>query len=197
MHQLERTLRCFEYLDRAVDVLQVAHPRGDEGVLPLSGHRLKELLVHRHGGGNLVVLEVELLEEPQALGVPGGGEPIDAELTAVAIDLLVLFLAELEAFLLRPLRGAPGAFSRRVQQLARVHELDGPLLELDGIAAGFAGDLDQLLGDVDVPIVVDADLSNDEDAHPLPLLVCSAAFPAPRRSGRWLPAQTSGPPQML
>ena len=42
----------------------------------------------------------------------------------------------------------------------------GALLELDGVAAGGRGNLDQALCDVDVTVVVDADLADHEAGVP-------------------------------
>src|ERR1041385_5220053 len=165
VHELERTLPFAKDLHRAVDVRDAAHAGGNEGVFALARYLLQQLLVHDHGRGDLVVTQVELAQEFLAFQVPRGGEPLDAFRLAVAADLLVVVQVELETFLLRALGVAPRAFARRVQKFSRVNEVQRALLELDRIGAGIRRNVDQLPGDVEVAIVVDADFSDDEQAH--------------------------------
>ena len=43
------------------------------------------------------MLAIELIQKLLALGIPSRGEPFDFLLTAVTIDLLIVFKAKLEA----------------------------------------------------------------------------------------------------
>ena len=54
-----------------------------------------------------------------------------------------------------------GILARLGQFLRRVDDVDGALLELDGVAAGGYGHADQPLREVDIAVVVDADLGDD------------------------------------
>ncbi len=101
----------------------------------------------------------------QPLQVPGGREPLDASLPAVGVDLVVVVRAQLEAFLLRALCRAPGGLARTVEKGATVHRVDRTLLELHGVGTAGPGRVDQLLGDRQAAVVIDADLGDDEDAH--------------------------------
>jgi hypothetical protein len=115
----------------------------------------------RERRGDLVVRRLVRLDEREALEIPGGGEPLDAAPAAVAVDLVVVLAAQLEAFLLLACRRPPRALARRVELLLRVDDVDRPLLELDGIATGVDRDVDQLFRDLETAVVVDPDFRDD------------------------------------
>ena len=79
---------------------------------------------------------------------------IDAVLRVAELDTL----AVLEVGHLAP-RSAP----HLVALLGRNAQLGGPLLELDGVAAGTCRDIDELPRDAEIAVVVDADLGSDID----------------------------------
>ena len=120
-----------------------------------------------HRGGHLVVREVELPEKLLRLNVPGGGKPFDAGLAAVTVNFLILGQPEFQTFLLLSRGGAPRAFPRRVQHRFRIDNVNGPLLEFHGMTTRSLGEVNQLPGDFDVAVVVDADLGDDECFHEL------------------------------
>ena len=106
---------------------------------------------------------VELLDEVKAGDIPRRCRPSYAPVTAVGVDLLVLFKAELEALLLRALGRAPGAFAGGVEDLCRVDKVNRSLLELHGVTASLHCHVDELLGESHVAVVVDADFGDHCD----------------------------------
>src|SRR5207248_3308300 len=62
------------------------------------------------------------------------------------------------------------AFARAGELLRRVDDVHRPLLELDRVSAGAVGGRDQLLGQVDVAVVVDPDLGDEVDGQAGPHL---------------------------
>src|SRR5262249_28019555 len=91
-------------------------------------------------------------------------EPVDAPVAAVAVDLLVGARVELDAPpVLDVAQAAPGRVALHVPLIARHAQLGRALLELDRLAAGEGRAVDELLGDLDRAVVVDADLGDDED----------------------------------
>src|SRR5262249_42185392 len=98
------------------------------------------------------------------LGVPRGGEPVDVLALAVLVDLAVLVLAELHAVAVVDVgHPAPGGVALDVPLVARGADLRGALLELDGVATGLGGHVDQLERVLQLTVVVDADLAADVD----------------------------------
>src|SRR5690606_15691656 len=151
-------------LDRVADLLRGGHAGGQDDRAAGGAQCAQQLVVGEGGGGDLVGGDVELLQEGDGLGVPRGGEPGDALLPAVGVDLAVLLLAELHAVPVVDVgHPAPGGVAFDVPLVARGADLRGALLELDGVAAGFGGGVDQLERVLDVAVVVDADLAGDVD----------------------------------
>ena len=107
---------------------------------------------------------VELLQEVDGLDVPRRGEPVDAAVAGVLVDLAVVVLAELDAVPVVDVgHPAPGGVALDVPLVARGADLRGALLELDGVAAGGGGLVDQREGVLELAVVVDADLAGDVD----------------------------------
>jgi hypothetical protein len=92
---------------------------------------------------------------------PRRGEPLHALVLGVRVDLRVLRLLELNLVLVLEVRHlAPGRLTNLVALVLRSADLRSALLELHGLAPGLDRDVDQLLGDLDVTVVVDADLAD-------------------------------------
>ena len=163
VHQLERATCVLEDLHGGINLLDRAHACGNESVLLLFRDELEHIHVREQRGGDLVVLEIVLAQEDLGVRVPGGREPVDVELAAVAVDLVIVCLGEFETHLLFALGRAPRALARLVQVFLGVDLLDGPLLELDRVAAAFLGARDQLACDVEVAVMIDADFGDDVD----------------------------------
>jgi len=68
--------------------------------------------------------------------IPARREPVDLDLAAIAVNLLVLFLFEFETTLQIAIGGSKRAFARLRELLWRVNDIDGPLLKLDRVAIG-------------------------------------------------------------
>lgn len=154
-------------VDGALDLLHRAHPRREDDRDFEGPTGAQERVVGQARRSDLDRDRVELPEELHAGLVPGRGEPVDALLAAVLVDLLVLLQAELET----PLEVAVGrtedVLSRLGELLGRVDDLDGTLLELDRGATGGLGRVDELLRVLHRPVVVDADLGGDVAGVPV------------------------------
>ena len=78
----------------------------------------------------------------------------------MSVNFCILFPAEFK----RPLQLAVSRTKRTLSRLRQlcpcIHDLDRALLKLDRVATSFLGDVDKLLGKIEVTIVVDTDLGN-------------------------------------
>ncbi len=151
-------------LDRVADLLRGGHAGGEDDRAARGAQGAEQLVVGQGRGGHLVGGDVELLQEGDGLGVPRGGEPGDPLLLAVLVDLAVLVLTELHAVAVVDVgHPAPGGVALDVPLVTRGADLRGALLELDRVAAGLGGHVDQLERVLQLTVVVDADLAADVD----------------------------------
>src|SRR5690606_18443109 len=101
--------------------------------------------------------------------VPWRSEGVKALGSCVGDEFLVLGLVELDAVAVVQVgHVAPWGGADLVAHVHRGGDLRGALLELHCVGAGSSRNVDQLLGNFDVAIVVDADLADDVD-----LLACA------------------------
>jgi hypothetical protein len=139
-----------------------------------------------------------LLEEVDGVGVPRGGEPLQSDFLRVAVDLGVFLDAELDAVLVVDVGHLAPRGRADLRLLVFGHgDLGVALLELHGLRAGGDGDIHELLGDLDVSVVVDADLTDhvhglvraDEvipDGHGGELISHETCFRLARAEAAWL-----------
>ena len=149
-----------EHVDRVIDLLERAHARGEDDRLAGGSGVTQQVVVGQRGRRDLVARRREAVDEVDRLLVPARREPRDLAGAAVRVDLLVVVVVELEPALQVAVGRAERALSGLGQLLGRVDDVDRALLELDRIAPGGDGDADQPLGQVDVAVVVDADLGD-------------------------------------
>ena len=160
----EQDVVAAQDLDGVPDLLGGGHARREDDGAAGGAHGAQQLVVGQRGGGDLVAGHVELLQEGDGLDVPRGGEPGDAALLAVLVDGAVAVLVELHAVAVVDVgHPAPRGVALDVPLVARGADLRGPLLELDGVAAGVGGGVDQGERVLQVAVVVDADLAGDVD----------------------------------
>src|SRR5262249_41036612 len=107
---------------------------------------------------------LELLDEIHRRLVPARREPHDAPVAAMAVNGLVIGAGELDAPLVIDVgHSTPGRIAFDLPLVARHAELGRALLELDGVAPGERGAVDELLGELERSVVVDPDLGDDEN----------------------------------
>src|SRR5262249_27204457 len=105
----------------------------------------------------------EGFQKPDGGLVPTGGKPQNPAVAAMPVDRAVLAQAELDtAPVLDVGQPAPGRLPFALPLIARYAELRRALLELDGIAAGRDRPVDQLAGEAQRAVVVDADLRDEK-----------------------------------
>ena len=105
--------------------------------------------------------DAEVLEERDARHIPRRREPLEPAQQRVVADLDVLVAAELDAApVVEVGHRAPRRLAQHVAHVLGRGDLGGALLELDGIRAGVGRDVDEPLGEVDVAVVVQADLGD-------------------------------------
>src|SRR6202023_4357877 len=120
------------------------------------------------------------LVEACRLAACAGGEPEDAALAAVAVDGGELGVAELHAPPVLDVGDPPpGRVALEMPLLLRHAPLRRALLELDRLGARQVGAVDQLPGDVERAVVIDADLGDDQ--HRLGAAHAPPAHLHPRR----------------
>ena len=111
---------------------------------------------------------VELLHKLKRRNIPRRGKPIQAELAAITVNFFVSGLVEFDLVAVFEVRDvAPRRVAHLVALMLRDAQLRRPLLELDGIDAGMFGSSNELFGDLQAAIVVDANFSNDVSGVPL------------------------------
>lgn len=160
----EQDVVAAQDLDGVADLLRGRHAGGQDDRAARRAQGAQQLVVREGRGGDLVGRDVELLQEGYGLGVPRGGEPVDVLALGVLVDLAVLVLAELHAVAVVDVgHPAPGGVALDVPLVARGADLRGALLELDGVAAGLGGGVDELERVLQLAVVVDADLADDVD----------------------------------
>src|ERR1035438_8103202 len=111
------------------------------------------------GGGDFETEDIELRYAIDVCFVPARSIPVNFYLTAIAVDLAVLLELKFEATLEVAVGISKRTFPRLRQLFRRVYNVDGPLLKLDGVTTRTPSDTDQLLCNVNIPIVVNPDLS--------------------------------------
>lgn len=121
---------------------------------------LEQAGVGERGRGDLEIGHAERDEKIHGRLVPGRGEPDDVEFRAKRPDPLVGLLPELQPALQITVGFAERRRSRALQFFRRIDHIDGALLELDPVAARGLGLADHFQRQVNVAIVVDADLGN-------------------------------------
>ena len=111
---------------------------------------------------DLVRDDAEVLEERDARHVPRRREPLEPAQQRVVADLDVLVAAELDAVaVLEVGHRAPRRLARHVAHVLGRGDLGRALLELHRVRAGVGRDVDEPLGELDVAVVVEADLGDD------------------------------------
>ena len=144
-----------------IDLFERAHAGREHDRAACVAHASKKFVVGQRGRGDLVAGWTELIHEVHRPFVPAGREPSYAEFGAVTGDLRVLEQTELEAALQVAVGRSERILAWPRQFLRGVDDFDRPLLELDGVAACPDCRVDQLLGDIERPVVVDAYFGND------------------------------------
>ena len=118
-------------------------------------------VVGERGRSDLKAWRIEPIDEIHRLLIPAGGQPRHLHLAAIAVDQLVFILAELQAALEVAIGQAERTLPRLGQFLRSIHHIHGALLELDRVAAGGHGHADEPARDIDISVMVDADLGNN------------------------------------
>ena len=163
LEQAELRVERKDRVHRPLDVLHRPPARGEEHRLAEPCDVAEKRRVHEVGGGDLEGGRPELGEEVRARLVEHGREERDAFLAAELAELEPVAGRELERVAVLAVRRAEAVLVvvRRVVERARVERLVVALLELDRVrAAAFRGP-DQLLGVLDVALVVVPDLGDD------------------------------------
>jgi hypothetical protein len=172
-----------------VDLLVGAHAGGGDDGLAGLADVAQQVVVGERGRGDLVDRRIELLHEVDRRLVPGRDQPGGLERLAEGGDLEIVVVLELEAALQVAVGVAEGIGTRGRELGRGVDDLHGALLELDGVAAGGHGDGDEALGQVDVAVVIDADLCDDIAGMARAKLLVSDGYAAHRCS--WFPRVTA------
>jgi len=119
--------------------------------------------VSQASGGDLIAGGIEGGKEVYRGLVPARGEPEDATVAAVLVNLSILAGVEFQTLAIFEVgHDSPGRFPGNVALLGWDAKLGRAFLELHGVATGLDGGVDQLLGDCQVAVVVDADLGNEK-----------------------------------
>ena len=150
-----------EHLDRASICSSVDMPVDRMTGLPVAASAAQQAEVGDGRRRDLVGDDVEVLEEVDRRLVPRRREPVEPAQGGVVADLDVLVAVELDAVaVLEVGHLAPRRLARHALHVLGRRDLRRALLELDRLRAGVGGDVDELLGDLDVAVVVEADLAD-------------------------------------
>jgi len=151
-----------ENSDGVIDLSEGAHAGGEDDGLTFGAGVAEEAVIGERSGGNFEAGEIEFSQVIESCFVSGGDEPGHFDLFTVSVDLTVVLDAEFEAAFEIAICGAEGGGAGGGELGLRVDDIDGTLLELDGIAAGGYGDTDETAGDIEIAIVVNAYLGEDQ-----------------------------------
>ena len=185
LQQDELTARLTHDVDARDDLVLRRHARRDEHRQVLGRAGAQEVVVRHVGARDLERGHPVVGEDPERRFVPRRAERVDVDALAVVEDLDHLLVREgvLGEQVHRVLRaeilaGAGGEVALTVQarQIAQ--------LELDGVRTGLLGEVDELLRELHVPLVVVADLGDDEAAVALTDRVAPNADLAAERVAR-------------
>src|SRR6202140_470665 len=148
--------------DCVVDLGVGAHASRENNGLSRGTDVPQQPIVRQRCGSDFVNRNVKTLQEIHGALVPGGREPEHLDRFAEGVDLFVLFLLEFEAVLEVSIRRAKGILSGLAQLFRRVHDIDGPFLEFNRVAAGSQGYADKSLSKINITVMVNTDFRNDE-----------------------------------
>src|SRR5437879_4650433 len=118
---------------------------------------LQEIIVGQARRSDFVARYVELIDEVHRSLVPAGGKLMNPALFAVAINLLIRGEVKFQTAFQVPIGWSEWVLTRFRQLFGGVDHFHSPLLELYRIASGGVGDIDQLLCQIDISVMVDAD----------------------------------------
>jgi hypothetical protein len=149
-----------QHVDRTIDLVDGAHPGRQDDRFPGRARVSQQVVVGQRRRRDLVTRRGKAIDEIDGLLVPGRREPRDLAGAAVGIDFLVIVIIELESAFQITVGRAKRALARLRQFLRGIDDLDRALLELDRVAAGRHRHADQPLREIDVAVVIDADLSD-------------------------------------
>ena len=151
-----------EYLDRVIDLVERTHSRRQDDRLALGADVPEKRVIGERRRRNLVERRIESVDEVDRSLVPTRCRPRDPRLSTVLVDRGVVAFAELEAAFQVAVGVAERRFTRLRQLFRGVHNIDRALLELHYFATGLRRDVDELLGGIEVAVVVDADLRDNK-----------------------------------
>src|SRR5436309_2636346 len=115
MHQCEWASMFPEDGNGFIKLFKGTHARRDEGMFLLSSDIFDEGMIRNHRRCHFVVFQIELAEKLLTLDVPCRGKPGDVALSAVAIDLPVLYQPKFQRLFLLPGCRAPWTLARAIQ----------------------------------------------------------------------------------
>ena len=113
-------------------------------------------------GGDLMAGGIKGLDKIDGAFIPAGGEPEDAFIPAVGINNPILIKAEFKAAFEVTVGRTKGVFSGLEQLFRGIDQVNGPLLEFNGLATGVNGRVNQLAGGIDVTVMIDADFGDNK-----------------------------------
>src|ERR1019366_4629095 len=128
----------------------------------------QQVVIGEGCGSAFKTRDIELGYEINGCLIPARREPVNLDLTAIAVNLPILFDLEFEAALQIAIGVSKRAFPGLGQFLRRVDNVDGSLLKLDGVTTGAQGHVDKFFREIDISIVVDSDFSDHVARLPRP-----------------------------
>ena len=158
--QQDEVLRA-EHFHGVIDLFHGAHAGGENDRPAFAARVAQQAVVGERSRCNLEAGDVELIDEIHRLLVPAGGEPGHLDFAAIAVDQAVLVVPELQPALEIAVGGAEGILAGLGQFFGGVDDVHGALLKLHGVAARRYGHADQPAREVDIAVMVDADLGDD------------------------------------
>src|SRR5208282_331876 len=143
-----------------VDLLDRTHSGRQHDRLANGASMAQKVVIGEGRGSDFKAGNFELGYEINGCLIPARREPVNLDLTAIAVNFLVLLLFEFEAAFQIAIRCSKGALPRLRQLLRRVDDIDRSLLKLDGVTVGAQGYVDEFLREIDISIVIDSDFSD-------------------------------------
>ena len=147
-----------EHFHGAIDLLDGAHPSRKNDWLSGRARIPQQIVVRQRCRSDLVARRIELFNEVYGILIPAGSEPRKVHSLAVDVQLLIFLIPKFETSFEIPVRCPERALPGFPQFFLSINNINRPFLKFNGITPRRHGHTHKPFSEIDVPVVVDANL---------------------------------------